>query len=82
MQLTIPLPACQEAVRFPAGLFNWSEDELFHFCQANRDLRIERSAQGEIVVMSPAGGYSGFHNAKVVSQFGRLGYQGWKRYGL
>jgi Uma2 family endonuclease len=31
-------------------------------------LRIERSAKGEIVVMSPAGGYSGFQNAKVVSQ--------------
>lgn len=68
MQLTIPLPACQEAVRFPAGLFNWSEDELFHFCQVNRDLRIERSPAGEIIVMSPAGGYSSFHNAKVVGQ--------------
>jgi len=40
MQVTIPLPACQEAVRFPAGVLNWSEDEFFHFCQVNRDLRI------------------------------------------
>jgi Uma2 family endonuclease len=68
MQLTIPLPECQEAVRFPAGVLNWSEDEFFHFCQVNRDLRIERSPKGEIIVMSPAGGYSSFHNAKVVSQ--------------
>ncbi|HXJ91614.1 MAG TPA: Uma2 family endonuclease [Terriglobia bacterium] len=68
IQLTIPLPEGQEAVRFPAGVINWSEDEFFHFCQVNRELRIERSPNGEIIVMSPAGGYSGFHNAKVVSQ--------------
>ena len=68
MQLTIPLPACQEAVRFPAGVLNWSEDEFFHFCQANRELRIERSPKGEIIVMSPAGGYAGFQSLKVASQ--------------
>ena len=68
MQLTIPLPACQQAVRLPAGVFNWSEDEFFDFCQVNRDLRIERSAKGEIIVMSPAGGYASFQNLKVATQ--------------
>src|SRR5579875_155556 len=68
MQLTILIPECQNAVRFPAGILNWSEDEFFHFCQANRDLRIERSPNGEIIVMSPAGGYASFQSGRVVSQ--------------
>ncbi len=68
MQLTITLPECQEAVRFPAGVLNWDEEEFFDFCQANRDLRIERSPKGEIVVMSPAGGYASYQNLKVASQ--------------
>ncbi len=68
MQLTIPIPECQQTVRLPAGLLNWSEDEFFDFCQANRELRIERSAKGEIVVMSPAGGYSGYQSGNVFRQ--------------
>ena len=70
MQLTIPIPECQQTVRLPAGLLNWSEDEFFDFCQANRELRIERSAKGEIVVMSPAGGYSGYQSGNVFRQLG------------
>ena len=68
MQLTIPIPEAQRTLRLPPGVVDWSEEEFFRFCQSNRELRIERSAEGEIIVMSPAGGYSGFQNAKVVSQ--------------
>ena len=68
MQLTIPIPERQDAVRLPAGVFRWSEDEFFRFCQANRDLRIERSAKGEIIVMSPAGGYAGYQSGEVFRQ--------------
>jgi hypothetical protein len=68
MLLTIPIPEGQETVHLPAGTLDWSEEEFFQFCQANRDLRIERSAKGEIIVMSPAGGYSGFRSGKVFSQ--------------
>jgi Uma2 family endonuclease len=68
MQLTIPIPEDQHTLRLPSGVVDWSEEEFFCFCQSNRELRIERSAEGEIIVMSPAGGYSSFQNAKVVSQ--------------
>lgn len=68
MQLTIPIPECQNAVRIPAGILQLSEDEFFHFCRANRDLRIERSPNGEIIVMSPAGGYASFQNLEVLGQ--------------
>jgi len=68
MQLTIPIPESQRAVRLPPGVVDWSEEEFFRFCQSNRDLRIERSVEGVIIVMSPAGGYSGFQSLKVASQ--------------
>jgi Uma2 family endonuclease len=70
MQLTIPITDGQETVRLPAGAFNLSEAEFFQFCQANGNLRIERSAKGEIIVMSPAGGYSSFESGEVFRQLG------------
>jgi len=33
-----------------------TDQEFYDFCQANPGLRIERTAQGEIIVMSPTGG--------------------------
>jgi len=70
LQLTILIPECQETVRLPAGAFDWTEDDFFDFCQANRELRIERSAKGEIIVMSPAGGRSSYESGEVFRQLG------------
>jgi len=68
MQLTIPLPDSQKAMRLPPGIIGGDEEEFFQFCQANSELRIERTAEGEIIVMSPAGGYAGFQSLKVASE--------------
>jgi len=68
MQLTLSIPTAQQALRLPPGLLNWTEEEFFRFCQANRELRIERTAKGEILVMSPAGGYSGYQSGEVFGQ--------------
>jgi Uma2 family endonuclease len=68
LQLTIPIPESQRAVRLPPGVVDWSEEGFFRFCQSNRDLRIERSVEGEIIVMWPAGGYFGFQSLKAASQ--------------
>ena len=38
------------------------------FCEANRDLRIERSAEGELIIMAPAHSRSGNQNAGLTSQ--------------
>jgi Uma2 family endonuclease len=48
-----------------------SDDELFELCQVNRDLRIERTADGEIWVMPPTGGETGRQNASLTPQLGR-----------
>jgi len=68
MQLTIPIPNSQKAVRLPRGIVDGGEEEFFQFCQANSELRVERSADGEIIVMSPAGGYPSSQNARVISE--------------
>ena len=36
-----------------------SREQFFEFCQLNRDVRIERNAEGSITVMTPAGGETG-----------------------
>ena len=37
-------------------VINLSEDEFFELCRINRDVRIERNAEGELLIMPPAGG--------------------------
>jgi Uma2 family endonuclease len=39
-----------------------TEGEFFKFCQLNRELRIERTSDGEIVIMPPTGGNTGRRN--------------------
>lgn len=46
-----------------------NDEQFFQFCQINRDLRIERSAQGDLIIMAPAGGSSGRRNAKLTALF-------------
>lgn len=70
MQLMIPIPERQQTLHIPAGVLEWSEEEFFQFCQANHELQIERTAKGEIIVMSPAGGYSGYRRGEAFGQLG------------
>jgi Uma2 family endonuclease len=44
------------------------DDEFYDFCMANPDLRIERSAQGEIIIVPPAGGESDHHSLELGAQ--------------
>jgi len=45
-----------------------TDQELYDFCQANPGLRVERTAAGEIVVMSPPGGETSCRNAELTAQ--------------
>jgi len=47
-----------------------TDDELMRFCAENDDLRVERDANGELIVMSPAGGGSSSRNAQLNRQLG------------
>lgn len=45
-----------------------SDDEFFEFCMAHRDQRFERSSNGEIIIVPPAGGESDHQNVKVIAR--------------
>jgi Uma2 family endonuclease len=45
-----------------------TDDQFFEFCQLNRDLRIERTAKGELIIMPPTGGGTGNRNFKLNQQ--------------
>jgi Uma2 family endonuclease len=56
-------------LRFPPSVA-MSDDDFFEFCQLNRDLRIERTAEGEIIIMPPTGGETGSRNSEINIQLG------------
>src|SRR5689334_14437236 len=44
------------------------DEQFFQFCQLNRDLQIERNADGDILIMAPEGGSSG-RGSKLSAEF-------------
>jgi len=56
-------PAALELHMSP--VIDMSREQFFQLCQLNRDVRIERNAEGSIVVMTPAGGETGARNGLV-----------------
>src|SRR3989442_4432459 len=46
------------------------DEEYFEFCARNRKLRIERDANGDIIIMPPAGGETGYRNSDLTAQLG------------
>lgn len=57
-----------------------TDDELFAFCAANKELRIEKDELGQLIIMSPAGGVTGNLNFRLTGIFfqwvekSKLGY--------
>ncbi|BAZ05320.1 Uma2 family endonuclease [Calothrix sp. NIES-3974] len=45
-----------------------TDEQLFDFCQLNRDFRIERQETGEIVIMSPTGSETDERNFDLIGQ--------------
>lgn len=45
-----------------------TDEQFYHLCQLNRDLRFERTATGELIIMPPAGGETGNRNAGLTAQ--------------
>jgi Uma2 family endonuclease len=42
-----------------------SDEQFFQLCQNNRDLRFERTAEGELIIMPPTGGTTGDRNSEL-----------------
>ena len=45
-----------------------TDEQFFQLCQENENIRLERTAQGELIIMSPAGGETGSSNAGLTAQ--------------
>lgn len=45
-----------------------TDEQFYQLCLANRDLRLELTAQGELIVMPPTGGGTGKRNIKISTQ--------------
>ena len=64
-----PGPAALELHMAPA--IDMTREQFFQFCQLNRDVRIERNAEGSIAVMTPAGGETGARGLLLAAAFYR-----------
>ncbi|MDB9535767.1 Uma2 family endonuclease [Dolichospermum planctonicum CS-1226] len=49
---------------------NLTDEEFFQLCQNNRDLRFERTAAGELIIMPPTGSDTGNRNFDIAVELG------------
>lgn len=46
-----------------------SNEQFYHLCQANPDVKMERNTTGELVIMAPTGGETGSYNSEINADF-------------
>jgi Uma2 family endonuclease len=46
-----------------------SDEQFYQLCQKNPDIKFERNAKGELLIMSPTGGETGNHNSEINADF-------------
>ncbi|MHC5610222.1 MAG: Uma2 family endonuclease [Nostoc sp.] len=51
------------------NIVKFSDDQFYQLCRDNPDIKFERNANGELIVMPPTGGETGKHNAKLTARF-------------
>jgi len=59
---------------------HFTDEQFYELCQNNRELKFERTATGELIIMPPVGGESGNREADLITDLGiwnrqtQLGY--------
>ena len=48
---------------------NFTSEQFEQLCEANPELKFERTSAGELVIMSPTGGETGKDNAELIADF-------------
>jgi Uma2 family endonuclease len=51
-----------------SSIVTLTRTEFHKLCAANPDMKLERSASGELIVMSPTGGETGNHNSELTAE--------------
>jgi Uma2 family endonuclease len=46
-----------------------TDDQFYQLCRNNPDIKFERNAKGEIIIMPPTGGETGKYNAGITADF-------------
>jgi Uma2 family endonuclease len=46
-----------------------TDDQFYQLCQGNPNIKLERNALGELLIMPPTGGETGKRNATLISRF-------------
>jgi Uma2 family endonuclease len=71
MSATLNISAPESVVvHFEPSKLRMNDREFYEFCQLNPELRIERTSEGDIVVMAPTGGKTGKQNFKLIVALG------------
>ena len=69
--LTTTEPATNAVViHFSPVLKKMSEEEFYEFCMLNKDLNIELTSEGDLIIMPPTGPRTGHRNFKLIVAFG------------
>ena len=68
----LALPTMKGPAKLILDLHNPFNEKLYaEFCAENPDLRLERNANGEVIIVPPAGGESSYRSLSVASQLER-----------
>jgi Uma2 family endonuclease len=51
------------------NIIKLTDDQFYQLCRDNPDVKFERNALGEIIIMSPTGGETGRYNARLTARF-------------
>jgi Uma2 family endonuclease len=46
-----------------------TDEQFYQLCQANSDVKFERNAAGELIIIAPTGGEIGGYNAEIITDF-------------
>ncbi len=57
-----------EALELRYSRFRLNDEEFYDFCQQNSNLKLERDADGTILIMPNTGGKTGIRNAEIIFQ--------------
>ena len=85
---TAKTPQLEQTVTLPYRLvlnfraLNMTGDQFLQFCADNRDLRMELTADKELIIMPPAGGTTGGKNSELTIDLGIWSRRRWHRQDL
>ena len=52
------------------SVIDLTDEQFFQLCQKNQDLKFERNAKGDLIIMSPTGGETSKSNSEIIVELG------------